>query len=273
MSGVLTMRQIEEFEEKKQDIVMEAKYPRIHDPNIISLAEELTTILRVNFNEIFKAETFNILSKIAFLPCKIPSMRSNIVREDNVIPISLCRPMDALLEKDYVLSWTVAPVVTVKMPEMGLQHLCITSPPPIDVVIAHCLNLSKVRGGLDGWMYRDDPVEVFDKIISFLNVQFRSDKVTKPHITTLSNTPFIPIGSSLLKPSRLFMSMDGGDLSPFMFTVPRQFQSYEKLFKVLGTKEKPSISDYHQFLLELAAECGSNKPLNINELNAVCDCW
>merc|ERR550525_1200774 len=93
--------------------------------------------------------------------------------------------------------------------------------------------------------------------------------MTQLHLHTLRNTPFIPIGSSLLKPSRLFMSMDGGDLSPFMFTMPRQFQSYEKLFKVLGTKEKPSIKDYHQFLLELNAECGANKPLNINELNAV----
>ncbi len=64
------------------------------------------------------------------------------------------------------------------------------------------------------------------------------------------------------------MTMDGHNLSPFMFTVPRQFQSHELLFKVLGTKEKPNINDYTSFLLELYNN-HNNKPLNINELNAV----
>jgi len=38
------------------------------------------------------------------------------------------------------------------------------------------------------------------------------------------------------------------DLSPFMFEVPRQFGTYERLLKVLGTKEKPEPSDYLMFL-------------------------
>ncbi len=49
----------------------------------------------------------------------------------------------------------------------------------------------------------------------------------------------IPIESRLLKPigsCKIIYTMDGHNLSSFMFTVPRQFQAHESLFKMLGTK-------------------------------------
>ena len=271
ISNVLTYEQIENYEEKKQDIAMEAKYPIIKDAEIVQLSNELTKILHVEFNSIFSSEIFNQLSTIAFLPCKIPSIKSNKKMNQNQNEnndITICRPAEALLQKDYILSWTISPSIACKMPEMGLQHLKILTPPSINTVIAHCVNLSQINGGLDRWPFKDDPLDVFEKIIFYFSTQFKDKKLDRNHIEKLKNISFIPIGSRLLKASRLFMTMDGGNLSPFMFTVPRQFQSHEQLFKALGAKEKPMINDYTSFLLELYNN-HMNKPLNINELNAV----
>eukprot|EP01084_Bolivina_argentea_P056141 102786_1 len=112
ISNVLTYEQISNYEEKKQDIAQEAKYPIIRDSEIIKLSYELCKLLHKEFNSIFNADIFNQLSKIAFLPCKIPSIKSNknINNNDNINnnELSICRPLESLLQKDYILSWTIS---------------------------------------------------------------------------------------------------------------------------------------------------------------------
>ena len=126
------------MKEKKENIINEIRYINIKNKNIINLSIELSKLLTKNFNEIFTSDIFNKLSKIAFLPCKIPSIKSNKNKNNNnnnnYDNITICCPYECILEKDYYLSWTISPVIIIKMPEMGLKHLKILTAPSIDNV-------------------------------------------------------------------------------------------------------------------------------------------
>lgn len=272
LSEVLTIDQIEFYESKQQEIAVRAHYPSfVNDTHIIDIAVQLTSILNQNFNDIYSGDIFNQLADIAFLPCFIPQMKLE-EKMDESANVSICRPKEAVLSKDKHLAWTIAPVLCVSMPSMGLQHLKLSAPPKPKIVIAHVQKLSKLA--LDRWSLTlpasVSAIIIFEKIIQYLGLQMKKNAITDELlIEQLRNTAFVPIGSRLLKPNRLFMSMEE-DLAPFMFQVPRLFQSYEHLFKILGTTESPTIDDYNSFLLELANETSDySRTLNINELNAV----
>ena len=80
----------------------------------------------------------------------------------------------------------------------------------------HVSNLS--RQSLDHWTHSQNPVDTFESIIQYFDRAFRKDELSQKHMRELSQISLIPIGSRLLKPSRLYMQMEE-DLAPFMFKV------------------------------------------------------
>eukprot|EP01083_Nonionella_stella_P165464 550499_1 len=216
----------------------------------IDLAKELCDILtKAVSNSSFTDPIFEELRTIAFLPCK---------RHANNESISICCPNECVLQKDYDLAWTVSPILNIDLPEAVLRRLKISTP-PIEAVLNHCNTLS---------IHGEWTEDVLMKIIRFFDRECEREKMTETHMKQLKDTRFIPIGSRLVKPSQVFMSMDGEDLSPFLFKIPAALQRYKSLFEALGTKQSPTIEDYDGFLLELYKERGDKK-LNVNELNAV----
>ena len=107
--------------------------------------------------------------------------------------------------------------------------------------IEHIETLSNALGGqsLDRWHVRicanQDPMNVFEQVIAYFDVQFRKDILKSNR-----DINFIPIGSRLLKATRMFMEMRE-DLSPFMFQVPRILQSYENYLKHQVQKNKQQL--------------------------------
>ncbi|KAG7398577.1 hypothetical protein PHYBOEH_010851 [Phytophthora boehmeriae] len=74
------------------------------------------------------------------------------------------------------------------------------------------------------------------------------------------------IGSTLVKGSSVFFHL-GENLAPLMFEVPRVFGAYDTLFRRMGSKDSPDVSDYLRLLRDLNDEC-RGQALNLNELIA-----
>ena len=79
--------------------------------------------------------------------------------------------------------------------------------------------------------------------MGFLSIQLKQGMQAEParYTSQLQRTPFVPIGTSLLRASRLFMAKEGGDLSLFMSMVPRRLSNYEALLLALGPGTKESL--------------------------------
>lgn len=77
----------------------------------------------------------------------------------------------------------------------------------------------------------------------------------------------MPIGSSFVKPQRLFFRLTK-DLAPFFYEVPRAFGAYDIFLRKLGVRDSPKAGDYAESLVELSHEIGNSK-LNANELASV----
>jgi hypothetical protein len=149
------------------------------------------------------------------------------------------------------------------------SSLKIISPPPISVVLKQLKHLTiENQISLENWSYvHGSPEDVFRSIFSFLEDNY--DKLSPRIQSGLKDCAMIPVGTTLVKPSRLFFRL-AKDLTPFFFEVPRAFGAYEKLLRELGVRETPRSHDYAVSLKDLKREIGDHR-LNANELKSVID--
>lgn len=163
--------------------------------------------------------------------------------------------------------WSFCCTECILPPSLLFSNLKIISPPPIPVVLKQLKELTvENRISLDNWTYvHGSPEDVFRSIFSFLEDNY--DKLSPRIQSGLKDRAMIPVGSTLVKPSRLFFRL-AKDLTPFFFEVPRAFGAYEKLLRELGVRETPRSHDYAVSLKELKGEIGDHR-LNANELKSV----
>lgn len=205
------------------------------------------------------------LGKIQFVPLSFPV---SVQAGGHVVYKNTVGSFDKVLAKTCgALGFTVQPVLAedISPPQFFFSSLGITTVPSRDLVLKHINNLT-AYGDLDRW---NNPMyslrATFAAIFQFLLDNWRDIPLSVK--TSLSTTNIVPVGHTLIKPSRLFFRL-AEDLSPFMHEIPRYFGQHEQLLKNLGVKETPSASDYIQFLRDLANEC-KQQSLNPNELRAV----
>ncbi len=141
------------------------------------------------------------------------------------------------------------------------------SPPTIPVVLKQLKELTdENRISLDHWTYvHGSPEDVFRSIFSFIEDNY--DKLSPRVQSGLRGRAIIPVGTTLVKPSRLFFRL-AKDLSPFFYEVPRAFGACDKLMREIGVRETPRSHDYAVSLRELKREIGDHR-LNANELKSV----
>ncbi|KAK1930915.1 Sacsin [Phytophthora citrophthora] len=171
---------------------------------------------------------------------------------------------------DQALVYSTMPILAnVALPPRVLySRLGIQSPPPQDQVVAHLLSITHGDRAVSSrsldWQFFLPMVEVFQAIFKFLQEKWGDLRAETQQC--LTNAAVIPVGSTLVKGSRLFFHL-GENLAPLMFEVPRVFGAYDALFRHMGSKEAPEVSDYIRLLRDLNEECCGH-PLNLNELIA-----
>ena len=205
------------------------------------------------------------LGKIQFVPLDVPV---SVQAGGHVVYKNTIGCFDKCLSKSCgALGFTVSPVLAddIAPPQFFFSSLGITIVPSKDLVLKHINNLT-AYGDLDRW---NNPIytlrATFAAIFQFLLDNWRD--IPAPMKSSLSTMNIVPVGHTLIRPSRLFFRLSE-DLSPFMHEIPRYFGQHEQLLKYLGVKETPLASDYTQFLRDLANEC-KRQSLNPNELRAV----
>ena len=205
--------------------------------------------------------------------------------------------------RDRNLIFKVLPVISddITPPQVMFSSLGIQSPPTISFVLKQIRILTENGGSLYNWSYKYGTIEeVFGNIFSFLQENY--DRLSPNVQSGLRERAIVPVGSTLVKASKLFFRL-AKDLAPFFFEVPRgeftiyiyitliisyesihsiqqslrlnfhlftklAFGAYDRLLRELGVRESPQTGDYAISLQELKREIGDGK-LNANELNSV----
>ena len=256
------------------------------DIKIVSKAERLLCYFKDerHFSDLYSVETTEQLSRACFVPVLKPvhfvgagkkmdggQLGNENDKQNN--KFVLVKFSDCVSHDDRHLAWTQMPVLSKRLEpqHMVCQKVGLQSPPLPSTVKSHlqliCNDASSESNIL--LAYPDPPEDVFATILKYLEKRLR--KLAPPEkekeLKSLRKYFCLPIGSLLIKPSRLYFRLTE-NLAPFMFEVPRVFGPFETLLLDFGATEKPQIGDYCHFLSELKRETGENS-LNPNELLAV----
>ncbi|KAG7379423.1 hypothetical protein PHYPSEUDO_008661 [Phytophthora pseudosyringae] len=177
---------------------------------------------------------------------------------------------DCATPDDQALVYSTMPILAnVALPPRVLySRLGIHSPPPQGQVVAHLISITNGDRAVSSrsldWQFFLPMVDVFQALFKFLQENW--GELGAETQQGLANAAVIPVGSTLVKGSRLFFHL-GENLAPLLFEVPRVFGAYDTLFRHIGSKEAPEVSDYIRLLRDLNEECCGH-PLNLNELIA-----
>jgi hypothetical protein len=186
------------------------------------------------------------------------------------VPLSLFKFCDVSVPTHRNLVFQVLPIIpeSIVPPQVFFSSLGIVSPPSVITVLNHFRLLTQDGGKLDQWNYQHGTVEqVFRSVFAFLEENL-SD-VSPRVLEALREKPVIPVGTTLVKASRLFFRLTK-DLAPFFYEIPRVFGAHERLLRELGVRESPKWQDYSVSLAELKREIGDSR-MNANELRSVLD--
>ncbi|KAL3671864.1 hypothetical protein V7S43_002532 [Phytophthora oleae] len=229
-----------------------------------------------NFDKFDRSRSFfERIAPLAFVPAAVYETSSELDvserQEGQFTSRSVVRKYsECAIPDDQALVYSTMPILAnVALPPRVLySRLGIKSPPPQDQVVAHLLSITHGDRAVSSrsldWQFFLPMVEVFQTIFKFL--QEKWGNLGPETQQRLANAAVIPVGSTLVKGSRLFFHL-GENLAPLMFEVPRVFGAYDALFRHMGSKETPEVSDYIRLLRDLNEECCGH-PLNLNELIA-----
>ncbi|CAI5714235.1 unnamed protein product [Hyaloperonospora brassicae] len=245
--------------------------------------ERLTTALHQffvqNYDKFDRSRSFfERIAPLAFVPAilyeasGVPGLnQSSRNSSGSYTPCSVVRKYsDCAIPDDQALVYTTMPILAnVALPPRVLfSRLCIKSPPPQDQVVSHLLSITQsncaTSSGSLNWQFFMPVEKVFQAIFGFLQENW--DKLGSETQERLTAAVVIPVGSTLVKGSRLFFHL-GENLAPLLYEVPRMFGAYDALFRRMGSKESPTVDDYIRLLSDLNVEC-CGLPLNLNELIA-----
>ena len=214
------------------------------------------------FNRPFCAK----LSAIRFVPASVPvSVEGGAAV---MYETRICSFSQLAAKQCGSLVFSVMPLLDddLAFPVNLYSWLHVTTDPPVQLVLRHLKQLTEQSESLDRWNWAGaGPEQALSEVFKYLYQNW--DSVSDKARQELSQASIVPVGHSLVHPSRLFFELSQ-DLSPFMYEMPRGLGALEAFFVLLGVRQRPSVIDYCEFLRTLAAECG-DLALNPNELRAV----
>ncbi|KAL7692695.1 putative Zinc finger, RING-type, UBA-like superfamily, Zinc finger, RING/FYVE/PHD-type [Plasmopara halstedii] len=243
--------------------------------------EQFTTTLHEYFVQNFEKfdrsrSFFEQIATLSFVPAVVYEHVSRSMKGDGIVTLEsegqltsrlvVRRYSDCAVPDDQALVFSTTPILanTAVPPRVLYSRLGIRSPPSQDQVVKHLLSITSISSRLLEWQFFLPMNVVFQAIFSYLQEHW--DELGTETQQRLIHAAVIPVGSTLVKGSRLFFHLDE-NLAPLMFEVPRVFGAYDSLFRHMGSKEAPQVGDYISLLHDLKEEsCGS--PLNLNELVA-----
>lgn len=229
-----------------------------------------------NFERFDRARTFfETISQLAFVPAVRYEAQAAAAGSFSARTV-IVKYADCATPDDEALVFTSKPILlnSVAPPRILWSRLSIVSPPAKDAVLAHLFRLTgdatvtataDARPSTMQWQFYLPIVEVFQALFKYLQSVW--DALSSAEQQRLADAAIIPVGSSLVKGSRLYFHL-GESLAPLMFEVPRAYGAYDTLFRRLGSKDTPTADDYVVLLKDLHAEC-NGAALNLNELVAV----
>ena len=120
------------------------------------------------------------------------------------------------------LGFTVMPLLEGDLapPQIFFSSLGVTSQPPLEVVLRHIRNLTSCGDSLDRWNTQHFTLrETFSALFVYLAEHWRE---VVPNVKdALRAAQLVPVGHTLVRPSRLFFRLAGEDFAPFMHEMPR----------------------------------------------------
>ncbi|GMF38734.1 unnamed protein product [Phytophthora fragariaefolia] len=281
--GLQTEVTVEIFVECAQRIDEQCSGKQALTPEDDSLITMLHQFFVQNFDKFDRSRSFfERITPLAFAPATLyePFSALDLSNGDGqpferqigqFMPRTVVRKYsDCATPEDQALVYSTMPILAnVALPPRVLySRLGIQSPPPQDQVVAHLLTITNGDRAVSSrsldWQFFLPMIEVFQAIFKFLQDNWGNLGVETQQ--KLTRAAIIPIGSTLVKGSRLFFHLRD-NLSPLMFEVPRAFGAYDALFRHMGSKEVPEVYDYIRLLRDLNEEC-CGQPLNLNELIA-----
>ena len=209
----------------------------------ISKAFKLFEYFGEHFGEFFdnNQEFTRQLAEVQCVPAEV---------DGSTRAIELFKFRETVAPKDRHVAFKVRPVMheSACPPQVMFSSLGITSPPPITVVLAQIKALTENASILDRWTYKYGSFEqVFAEIFGFLQgkllpYRYLTNSYTRlfflltvspcssksenysslsPRVQeALRERPLVPVGTTLVKPNRLFFRL-AKDLAPFFYEVPR----------------------------------------------------
>lgn len=239
-----------------------------------------------NFDKFDRSRTFfDAVASIAFVPALVyddssvqrsgtASSRQGV--RNFTARLIVCTYVECVTPDDQALAFTTMPVLhgAAIPPRILWSRLGLASPPPKQKVLAHLTAITQHSDRSDSssssspsldWQFFIPVTDVFQEIFKYLQTHWMD--LNDAEQRQLSEGAVIPVGSDLVKGSRLFFHL-AENLAPLMFEVPRVFGAYDTLFRHLGSKDAPTIEDYIRLLHDLHDECHDNA-LSLNELLAV----
>jgi hypothetical protein len=240
-----------------------------------------------NFDKFDRSRTFfDAVTSIAFVPALVyddssaersgsASSRQGV--RNFTARLIVCTYVECVTPDDQALAFTTMPVLhgAAIPPRILWSRLGLASPPPKQKVLAHLTAITQHGDRNDSsssssspsldWQFFIPITDVFQEIFKYLQTHWMD--LDDAEQRQLTEGAVIPVGSDLVKGSRLFFHL-AENLAPLMFEVPRVFGAYDTLFRHLGSKDAPTVEDYIRLLHDLHGECHDNA-LNLNELLAV----
>ncbi|XP_048582130.1 sacsin-like [Nematostella vectensis] len=197
-----------------------------------------------------------------------PPFGSNVNSELSYIPFN-----GSVLPNHETISWTSANILPRQAcppwPLRGIeQMLGIYEKPPVEVVVAHCLTISKrfaktINGDTKNLTEPCKIKDVMEDLYDFLSTC--ADDVS---VDRLKNAQciFVADGRRVVLPRQIVVQFPI-EIPPYLYKIPLELGKFHELFKRLGATGTVTVQQYVSVLDMIHKECG-NKCMDPNEMKS-----
>ena len=230
---------------------------------VVSAGAMLAAYAVANATSLFNAGTCEVIFGLPFVPAAlgIPGEPGPGATGCNVLT-SFSR---ALLPEDWSLGFAATPVLPREHvpPSFARASLRLRSPPLVSTVAAHL----EALGRSPGWpvaLASPDPVPAVSAALSALGGGL--DHLDRGILDRLRDAAFVPVGSVLEAPSRLFVRCAAA-LAPLAHELPSELAEHAGTLRRLGLRDAFGAAEA-EALLRATAEVANGRALNPSELRA-----
>lgn len=232
-------------------VVMRAQ---TEEEEVLAVAGELVRHMLEHLGEMLYTAAFaDAVRDVAFVPAVVwgddaGGGGGGAVRVRHV----LTAYSSAVVPADWLLGWTVAPVLDTAAvpPQFAWGSLQLKSPPPITTVAAHLAACGRHDGHLvlPRWPHAPSPLTpeaAYKAVLGYLEGVWGGLGASQRHLFT--GVPLVPVnqgGFGLVTADTVYAQLgDAAGLAPFAFQLPAALLPHLDLLSSLGVRPFPSPSD------------------------------